>query len=123
VFDLYQEHQNATLLSTTLACQKYTMGDEEMDELSVSASEGPGGRFVTIANLRHDSAVPVVLEFVGAHAKQCSGRILCADQMKAHNTFENPAVVKPEPLAGLEVQGDRIEVSLPPMSVAAITVK
>ena len=37
-----------------------------------------------------------------------TGRVLTAEKMTDHNTFENPNVVRPAPFGGVKVDGDLI---------------
>jgi len=56
-------------------------------------------------------------------AKQVSGQILTADIITAHNTFDNPEVVKPESFSGASLQGNRISLTMPPKSIVVLEVE
>jgi alpha-N-arabinofuranosidase len=48
------------------------------------------------------------------------GRVLTADQMTAHNTFDAPTQVAPAELEGASIQGEQVIITLPPMSVVVV---
>jgi alpha-L-arabinofuranosidase len=57
----------------------------------------------------------------GARISHVSATALAATDMHAHNSFDLPAVVKPEPL-DVEVVDGLIAVSLPPASVVKLEI-
>jgi alpha-N-arabinofuranosidase len=123
VFDLYQQHQGGTLLSCEMGdAAIYALGDQQMPQVSVSASRGAEGKvFVTLCNLdsRHVANVSLALAGAGS-VKQVDGRVISAAAMNTHNTFEQTHVVQPVALANLAVHGMQVALQLPPMSVAAV---
>jgi alpha-L-arabinofuranosidase len=50
-----------------------------------------------------------------------SADVVTGDEPDAKNTYENPDRVTAQPLQGVEVRGGKAYVTLPPLSVAAIT--
>ena len=124
VFDLYQQHQGATLLSCEVShAAAYILGDQQMPQLNVSASRGADGSiFVTVCNLDSHNAADVSVALAGITAiTQVAGRVISATAMNAHNTFEQGSVVQPIALANTTVHGTQVALQLPPMSVAAVT--
>lgn len=126
VFDLYQVHQGATLLETTIHNgHAYQWQAESLPQLSVSASKnGAGVVHVTLCNL--DSRVPaaVVLDLPGMTAiQELSGRIVTAGTMQAHNTFAQPQAVTTTALSSLAHDGQQVTVQLPPMAVAVVAIQ
>jgi alpha-N-arabinofuranosidase len=43
--------------------------------------------------------------------------------MNSMNTFENPGAVKPAAFSGARIQGDQIQLSLPPRSVVVVEIE
>lgn len=121
VFEMYKVHQDATLLPTRLACGSYTVDRQSLPQLSATASRDRAGRVhVSAANLDPHRAAPLVCRFEGFTPRQASGRVLTAAAMNAHNTFDQPRAVEPQPLGGITVREDRVEVTLPPKSVVVL---
>ena len=57
----------------------------------------------------------------GIDAKKVAGRILTADVLDAHNTFDKPDVVKPAVFKNASVSGGALKVDLPPHSVVVLS--
>ena len=122
VFDMYKDHQGATLLPSTLECRPYSLEGQEIPSLSASASRGEQGVTITLCNLSHDEEAPLKCELRGARALEARGKVLTADRITEHNTFEAPERVRPVPLEEVRITHDGLAVILPPRSVAAIRV-
>lgn len=125
VFDLYQVHQDATLLDTTITHGvAYTLNDESLPQLSVSASRnGAGVIHISLCNLDSRAAADVTLTLTGVDSiGGVSGRIITADTMQAHNTFAQPEVVTATTLQTLSHDGQQVKVQLPPMAVAVVAI-
>ena len=114
VFDLYQGHMGATAVQTTVE------NNEDFDHsITVSSSVKEGTLLVTAANLSYDTDTELSLTcFGGNMAKIGTARLLTAQDVHAHNTFENPGMVKP---AVFSFETDR-PVLLPKGSVMALSV-
>ena len=56
-------------------------------------------------------------------AAKIQGTILTADEVDAHNTFEQPDNVKPVEFTDYKLENSTIQVTLPPMSVVLFAVK
>jgi alpha-N-arabinofuranosidase len=56
----------------------------------------------------------------GSGVKSAAGRVL-AGEIHAHNTFDAPESVKPQPLSA-QIIGSGIQVTLPPAAVAALEI-
>jgi len=126
VFDLYQVHQDATALATTIADGvDYTHQGESLPQLSVSASRnGEGVLHATICNLDHRHSAELTLTVTGAAQPQgVSGRLVTAPTMQAHNTFAQPAAVQAVDLTTLTLAGNNVQVQLPPMAVAVVAIR
>lgn len=52
-----------------------------------------------------------------------NARILTADKLNAHNTFEHPDVVKPASFSGAKIDGETLTATLPAKSVVVIEVR
>jgi len=123
VFELYTVHHDATLLPISLAGEggRYEYEGRSIPAVSASASRDREGRIhVTLTNLDPNHTRTVSAELRGAHVSRASGRVLTAAAMNAHNTFEQPNTVQPEPFNAVRVSGERLSVELPPKSVVLL---
>ncbi|WP_046903844.1 alpha-N-arabinofuranosidase [Croceibacterium atlanticum] len=124
VFDLYQPWQGADSLPVELDSPVYRMDDISIPAVSVSAVRGADGAFhVALVNVDPNAAHPVGLRLEGVDAARVTGRILTASQMDAHNTFDNPGTVAPEPFGGAKISGGAISVTLPPKSIVVLQLR
>ncbi len=122
VFDLYKEHQDATLVESTLETE--TIGGEHpVTNLTQSVSVNENGvMHITMGNLSLDQDYPIQCTILGSKAKKVTGRIVTGT-MSAHNTFDDPEAVKPEPFQNVEITEDGIRFTIPRCSVIALTVE
>ncbi len=121
VYDMYKAHQDATLLPLELKTADYIYEKERIPAVSMSASKDKSGKIhVTLCNLDPHNANVVTVDLNGVNPSKVNGRILTAGEMNAHNTFENPEIVKPADFTGAKVTGSEIEARLPAMSVVSL---
>lgn len=123
VFEMYKDHQGATLLPTDLTDEEYTFGGQSVPALSVSASKDKDGTIcITVCNLNPEKSTDLECTLEGFKAGQASGRVLTAKTMQAHNTFDNPGVVTPAALQGIKAQDGKVTVTLPAKSVTVLMI-
>ena len=121
VFHMFIPFQDATLLPTDLAVQRYALGKYSIPAVSVSAARTrTGSLIVALVNLNPGKPVPVTVSIVGTTPKHVSGEVLTAGAMDSHNTFEDPAAVHPTALSGATLEGGNLSVMLPAKSVVVV---
>lgn len=124
VFEMYVPHHNATLLPSDLTCEDYEFNSQKIPGVSVSASrDNSNAIHVTLCNLSATRPAQINCELAGASPKTVSGRILTAPEMNAHNTFDQPDNVKPEPFNSVQLSSSGFSTTLPPKSVVALELK
>jgi alpha-N-arabinofuranosidase len=122
VFEMYIPFQDATSLPAKVESPRYRLGDWSMPTVDVSAARGADGRIhVAFVNLDPDRAASVSTTIAGVRARGASGRILTAEAMDAHNTFDSPNDVKPAPFAASR-ERDALIVEIPPKAVIVVAV-
>ena len=118
VFRMYRDHQGAQALPVT-AEGIGTMGGQRTPAVQASASKMESGEItVTAANLSMTESQTVRLSLKAGRPERASG-ILLAGEARAHNTFDNPEAVAERPLS-LTLDGDGVELVLPPCGVASV---
>jgi alpha-N-arabinofuranosidase len=123
VFDLYAAHQDATLVPVDVQSERYQHAGYSVPAISASASVSDEGKLhltASNANPHKDIAVSVFIR--GLKGCAVEGRALHAAAMNAHNTFEQPDVVKPQPFNGARLAAEGVEFVIPKMSVIALDV-
>jgi alpha-N-arabinofuranosidase len=124
VFEMYKIHQDATMLPVEMNCGDYQFGDEKITAIDVSASKDKSGRIhITLCNLNPNKSTKLVCELQGTRPSRVTGRILTANTMNAHNTFDKPNNVQPNAFNKFDFEGDVLTVTLPPKSIVLLGIK
>lgn len=124
VFEMFTVHHDATILPVELQSIDYKYGNEKVSEINVSASKDDTGTIhISFCNLNPNDAAEIRCALDGAEPKTVTGRVLTADEMTAHNTFENPDHIKPAAFNDFELEGNVLTTTLPSKSVVVLTIK
>jgi alpha-L-arabinofuranosidase len=122
VFDMYQVHQDATLLPVELKGDNYTHGEIAIPAVSASASRDAQGRLhLSLVNLDPKVGVSLQASIAGEKFSKVSGQILTGDAMDAENTFDSPHQVQPATFEGASLTGGGLTAQLPPRAVVVLT--
>jgi alpha-N-arabinofuranosidase len=121
VYEMFTVHHDATLLPLDLDCGTYAHDDLSIPNLSATASRDADGRVhLSLCNVDPQQSAEIGCELRGMALSAGSGRVLTADRMQAHNTFDAPEQVRPADLHGVTVRDNHLFCTLPPMSVAVL---
>ena len=124
VFMMYKPFRGATGLAVDLAAPDYRFGNVSVPALQASAARDAGGRmWISLVNLDPHRAARVAVVTPGIVPHAVSGTILTAAAMDAHNTFDNPDLVKPATFTGAVVTPDGLSIDLPAKSVVVVAVQ
>ncbi|MBM7603834.1 alpha-N-arabinofuranosidase [Metabacillus crassostreae] len=125
VFDMYKVHQDATLLSVDATVGTYKYNDQEVEQVSVSASKDKAGKVnISLYNIDNKESSTLTLQLRGLKEEisGITGTILTADTIDAHNTFEQPDLVTTTEFTEFKIENEQLVVTLPPMSVVLLTI-
>ena len=121
VFDMYQVHQDATLLPVEIECEDYTLENSTMPAINMSASHGKDGMLnFTICNLDPHNSKDINCQLRGASGTFEKGQVLTADEMNAHNTFDEPEKIAPASFSDVKTAKTSFSVILPSKSVVLL---
>jgi alpha-N-arabinofuranosidase len=122
VFEMYKGHHDATLLPLHIDSPlEYSYGERSIPAVSVSASKDIAGKVhVSLVNIHPEEATGISLELRGMEADQVVGRILTADALNAHNTFEQPDAVRPASMKGIKLSKGVLTFTLPAHSIVVL---
>jgi len=124
VFEMYKVHQGATMLPADLTCNPYNNNSQTLPSLSASASKDKAGRMhISICNLDPEAPAELTCQLKGYKPRKVSARVLTADVMNAHNTFEKPNALTPTDLTGIDIKNDNVLVTLPSKSVVVLRIE
>jgi alpha-N-arabinofuranosidase len=123
VFDLYRYHQAATALRMDIEAEAVSFatpqGKRTMPRLAGSASVRGRDVTITLTNVHASLPADVALDLSGRTASAAMVTTITADDLAAHNTFDDPDVVRP---MTTEVDDAR-RIRLPPASVTLLRLK
>ncbi len=124
VMEMYNVHQDATLLPMEIESDDYEVGGEKLPAISVSASKDKNGlTHVSLVNIDAKKEHQVSINIEGTKYKNVSGRILKSGKIQDYNSFENPEKIKPQAFKGAKLKGNQLNVTLPPFSVVVLELK
>ena len=125
VFEMWKVHQGAILLPLHLNSEVYKQGEDQVPAISASASLDQAGHIhLSLSHADPAQSATLICDLRGVQGTGVSGRVLATAALNAHNTFEDNEVVAPRPFtaAELKLDGSHLIVTLPPASVAVISV-
>lgn len=121
VFEMYTAHHDARLLPVDLQTADYEAGGDKIPQLNASASRDSAGKMhVSLCNLNPNAPAELTCELQGAKAAKISGRVLTADQITSHNSFDQPEAVKPAEFTACKTTDAGFTATLPPKSVVVL---
>lgn len=124
VMEMYNVHQDATMLPVTVTSDDYKMGKEKLKAISVSASKDKNGlTHISLVNIDANKAQTVSINVSGANYTSVTGRILKSDKIQNYNSFEKPNNIVPITYKDAKLSGNKLELTLPPFSVVVLELK
>lgn len=124
VFHMYRHHQGATLLDSTIIGNKEVgIDDQKLPKIFESVSEDENGIItITLNNTSLDEAEEVKISLTHDESSYnvCEARYV-SGKMNAHNTFDDPEVVKEEDFTDfVKCDCGSIKVNVPACSVVTL---
>lgn len=122
VMEMYNVHQDATLIPTHVSETEYTFGKDKLPAVSASASKDKAGVVhISLTNIDPAKKQKVTLTLDGQNFKGVSGRILTSAKVGDCNTFNEPEKIKTVAFNNAVLKGNTLEVTLPAISVVVLT--
>ncbi len=124
VLEMYNVHQDATMLPVTLITNDYVLGNEKLPAVSVSASKDKDGvTHISLVNIDASKSQSISINIRGAKYSSVSGRILTSKKLQDYNSFDQPNKIQPAVFKDAKLSADLLQVQLPPFSVVVLTLK
>jgi alpha-L-arabinofuranosidase len=123
VMEMYNVHQNATLILLKVKSGEYIMENAKLPALSVSASVKDKRMHISLVNIDAAKTQDIKLDLGKMSFSQVSGRILVSGKIQDCNTFENPGKIKPTAFSGAKISGQTLSLTMPPASVIVLELK
>jgi alpha-L-arabinofuranosidase len=124
VFDLYQEHQGATLLPAQVDAPDYASSGVKVPSLSVSTSRAASGDVtVSLVNLDPQRNAKIELGVQGGAIQAATGRVITAKNMDARPDFGTVDPLRPVAVETLAVRRGAVSVVAPAKSVIVLKLR
>jgi alpha-N-arabinofuranosidase len=124
VFELFTPHHDAILLPSIVDPGAYVVDGDSVPAVSASASrDSVGVIHLSLVNLDPTSPRSIAAEIRGAGVSSVRGRILTAQAMNAHNTFDDPDAVQPAAFRGARLVDGRVVIGLPAKAVVMLELR
>jgi len=123
VMEMYNVHQDATLLPIDLKTSDYQLDGKKLPAVSASASRDQKGlTHVSLVNIDAKSPQEITIDLRGVKFTSVTGRILTSAKIQDFNSFEAPEKIKPTVFKDATL-GASLKVKLPPFSVVVLELK
>ena len=121
IMEMYNVHQNATLLPLSIKSENYVSGSEKLPAISASASRDKDGvTHISLVNIDPDHARNLSIKLEGRSFRTVKGSILVSANVQDYNSFDEPDKITPKNFDGANLKGNNISVSLPAASVVVL---
>lgn len=122
-FKMYIPFQGATTLALKLDnVGDYSLGDHSIPAVSATAARATDGRvYLALVNADPHKPREVKASLSGMEITGARGQVLTAEAMDAHNSFDNPDAVAPQPYKASADNGELV-LQLPAKSVVVVAV-
>jgi alpha-L-arabinofuranosidase len=123
VFKMYNVHQDATLIPTTLSSETYEFNGEKLPAITSSASVKDGVTNLTLTNVNPKKALKIDCDINGVDYKTINGQIITAKNMTDYNDFGKEEKVKITDFKVNKPINGKISLEIPAHSVVLIQLK
>ncbi|MBC7628341.1 alpha-N-arabinofuranosidase [Ferruginibacter sp.] len=124
VMEMYNVHQDATLLPITLKVNDYILNGEKLPAVSASASKDSLGVInISLVNIDPLQSQKISVVLKSETKKNLSGRILTSKKLQDYNSFTESEKIKPATFNNASIDKNVLTVTLPPMAVVVLTIK
>ncbi len=121
VMEMYNVHQDATLIPMELKSNDYKTDGGSLKAVSGSASRDTEGKtHVSLVNIDPNNKQEITVNLEGGNLKNVNGRILTSENLTDHNNFEETEKVMPKELKDAKIRRNSMTVTLPPLSVVVL---
>lgn len=124
VMEMYNVHQDATLLPLKISTSDYVFKGEKLAAVSASASKDSTGVIhVSLVNIDPSKAQKITLNMNVGKLNTVTGRILSSKKIQDYNSFNEPEKIKPAVFKDAVIDKKSLSVTLPAASVVVLTIK
>jgi alpha-N-arabinofuranosidase len=119
-FEMLRVHQDTEHVPLAVRAPRYDLDGASIPMLHASASRDDVGHLhLSIVNLDPNRSASLAVTPSGGRT---TGRVLTAEAMNAHNTFEQPNQVKPVPFTAIDADAETLSLIVPAKSVVVLEI-
>lgn len=124
VFEMYKVHMGAKVVPIEVKSPQYTVGEKQMTAVSATASiDGSKRLHLSLVNIDPKKAADVSCNLGEFNGMKITGRVLTADAITTHNTFNAPEAVAPKLFDAHQRKGQQLQITLPAKSIVVLTIE
>ena len=113
VMEMYNVHQDATMLPVKIISNDYTLGTEKLPAVSVSASKDKNGvTHISLVNIDAAKSQDISISINGAKYTSVSGRIITSKKLQDYNSFDEPNKIHPAEFKDAKLSANSLQVKL-----------
>lgn len=121
VMKMYTVHHDAQLLPVSFESPDYTFNGKSLPAVSISASQNNFGKVnISLVNIDPEKEHEIELDLEELDLEKMKASILTSEDLRDHNTFDNPEKIVPLDFKDFEIKDGEIELTLPPFSVIVL---
>ena len=121
VMEMYNVHQDATLLPVSFVSEDYSFGSHKLPAISASASRDKDGVVhISVVNIDPNHPHKITLNLNGKKFSSVKGRILASAKVQDYNSFDDPGKIAPKEYKGAVLKDGSISMDLPSASVVVL---
>jgi alpha-N-arabinofuranosidase len=121
IFDLYKVHQDAKYLPLKTTTPDYTVDNQRLPAVNVSASQDSTGAIhISLVNIDPNKNIPVTISVNGGAWKTVTGQMLTSPKLTDLNSFDKMNTVQIAKFTGARRQENNLAVDLPSKSVVVL---
>ncbi|WP_457356575.1 alpha-N-arabinofuranosidase [Roseateles sp. P5_D6] len=123
-FQMYAPFQDAKSLPLAIKDNtSYTLGAVTIPGVSASAARAKDGKvYLALVNTDPSKAVDVAVNVAGTKVNGAAGKVLTSAAMDAHNTFQDPQVIKPAAFSARAADG-KLSIKVPAKAVMVVALE
>ena len=121
IFDLYKVHQDAKYLPLKITTPDYTIDNQKIPAINVSASQDSTGAIhISLVNIDPNKNIPVSILVNSSNWKTVSGQMLTSAKLTDLNSFDKMNTVQITKFTAAKKQENNVVVDLPSKSVVVL---
>ena len=124
VMEMYNVHQDATMLPVKIISNDYTFKNEKLPAVSASASKDKNGvTHISLVNIDASKSQDISIHINGSKFTALSGKIITSKKLQDYNSFDEPTKIQAVVFNDAKLSANILQVKLPPFAVVMLTLK